>query len=95
MQIEVDLFDEVKSRLKKYPELTIEEDSNFISATPAHKEGFDVWFSKDKEKYTVGYWGWHQHFERSNSEDALVCYAFCLSNERRLKVTYRGGKTYK
>ena len=91
----MDLFNEIKSLLKKYPELIIEEDNNFISATPAHKEGFEVWFSEDKEEYTVGYSGWHQHFKKSDAEDALECFAFGLSNKCRLKVTSRGGKTYK
>jgi len=86
---------EIKIRLEKYPELTVEEDTRSISVKTNSPNGFDVWFSDDEEEYTVGFDGWHQHFDKSEVEEALNCFAFGLTNECRLKVKSRGGKNYK
>lgn len=86
---------EIKSRLQKYPDLTTEVRDRYISVKPNSADGFEVWFSDDEQEYTVGYDGWHQHFEKTEVEEALNCFAFGLSNECRLKVKSRGGKNYK
>jgi len=86
---------EIKKRLEKYPKLEIEEEDNSISIKPISPSGFEVWFSNDENEYTVGFEGWHQHFDKSEVEDALNCFALGLSNECRLKVTSRRGKDYK
>lgn len=84
----------IKKKLEKYPELKFQEDDNSISIKPQSSDGFEVWFSDDESEFTVGFEGWHQHFDKSEVEDALSCFAFGLSNECRLKVTSRGGKNY-
>ena len=86
---------EIKSRLEKYPELVVKEEERSITVKPNSTKGFEVWFSNDENEYTVGFDGWHQHFDKSEVEEALNCFAFGLSNECRLKVNSRGGKSYK
>jgi len=80
---------EIKNRLQKYPNLTVEADERFISVKPVSAQGFEVWFSDDEHEYTVGFDGWHQHFDKPDVEEALNCFAFGLSNECRLKVKSR------
>jgi hypothetical protein len=86
---------EIKTRLEKYPDLEVTEDARSITVKPIDNDGFEVWFSDDENEYTVGFEGWHQHFDKTEVEDALNCFAFGLSNECRLKVSARGGKNYK
>ncbi|SFV87583.1 hypothetical protein MNB_SUP05-SYMBIONT-5-1044 [hydrothermal vent metagenome] len=86
---------EIKKKLEKYPELQTHEDGNFISIKPLSSDGFEVWFSGDEGEFTVGFDGWHEHFDKSEVEYALNCFAFGLSNVCRLKVKSRGGKNYK
>ena len=86
---------EIKKHLRKFPEIVIKEDSNYLSATIDSPNGFEVWFSEDIEEYTVGFEGWHQHFDKSEVESAIECFTFGLSDKCRLKVTSRGGKAYK
>ncbi|MEW8498740.1 MAG: hypothetical protein AB2699_09530 [Candidatus Thiodiazotropha taylori] len=86
---------EIKTRLEKYPDLEVLEEEHSISVKTTDSDGFEVWFSDDENEYTVGYEGWHQHFDKSEIEDALNCFAFGLSSDCRLKVSARGGKNYK
>lgn len=86
---------EIKRRIERYPKLTVEEEEGYISVKTNSTDGFEVWFSNEEEEYTVGFDGWHQHFEKSEIEEALNCFTFGLSNECRLKVKSRGGKKYK
>ncbi len=37
----------------------------------------------------------HQHFDKSEVDDALDCFAFGLSDKCRVKVFSRGGRDYK
>ena len=91
----MNLFSEIKKLIKKYPGLIVEEGENIISVKPGTDNGFEVWFSEDEMEYTVGFDGWHQHFEKSEVEDALNCFDFGFSSKCRLKVLSRGGKDYK
>ena len=87
---------EIKNRLDtKHPDLEYEVEENTICVKPKNGNGFEVWFSDDGHEYTVGYEGWHQHFQTSELEEALDCFAFGFSDECRLKVVQRGSKTYK
>ena len=86
---------EIKTKLLKYPELEVKEEENSISIKPSNQTGFEVWFSEDETEFTVGFEGWHQHFDKSDVEEALNCFAFGLSNSCRLKVFSRGGSNYK
>ena len=82
---------EIKERLKQYPELSVEEDSNGISVTP--EGGFTVWAADHGNSYIIGFEGWHEEFKEP--DEALNCFAWGLSNECRLKIISRGGKPHK
>ena len=88
-------FDVIKEKLKKYPQLTVEETSNMLIVKATSKEGFDVSFSIDHDEYTVYFEGWHEHFEKSQVDEALSCFAFGLSDSCRIKQFSKNGKPYK
>ena len=88
-KIEMNAIDEIKQRLKRLPELKIEEKGNMITVLSKNSDGFDVWLCEKKTGYTVGFSGWHEEFKSKN--EVLNCFAFGLSDEYRLKITKRGG----
>lgn len=87
----MNIITEIKERLKKYPILPVEADSNSVSVKP--ENGFAVWAKSHGNIVTVGFEGWHEEF--ADPEEALNCFAWGLSNECRLKVISRGGKPHK
>ena len=80
--------DEIKARLKSYPNVRNEEDADSIRVRPIDESGFEVSLYHKPTVYTVTFEGWHEDF--SSPEEALECFAFGLSDECRLKVTMRG-----
>ena len=82
---------QIVEKLKKYPELDFEQDANSISVTPANS--FNVWLTKNYNRFTVGFSGWHEDF--TEIEEALNYFAFGLSNKSRLKIYKRGSSEYK
>jgi hypothetical protein len=87
----MNVIGEISSRLKKYPDLAVEETSDSISVSPI--SGFTVWVTDNGDSWTVGFEGWHEEFD--NSDEALNCFAWGLSKECRLKTIKRGGKAHK
>lgn len=88
-------INEIREKLKKYPHLNVEEENSSITVKAESNNGFDVIFVEDEGEYTVYFDGWHEHFSKTNSEDALKCFAFGLSDSCRIKVYSRKGKAYK
>jgi len=88
-------LEEIRERLRKYPQLRVTDEGKSLTVHPHSKNGFEVWFSEDEAGYTVGYDGWHEHFEKDEIDSALGCFGFGLSGNCRLKVILRGGKTHK
>lgn len=88
-------FNQIREKLKKYPELKTEEKDGYICVFAPNQDGFDVWFSEDDREYTVGFSSWHEHFEKDELDDALNCFAWGLSDKCRLKVFKRSGAEYK
>lgn len=86
-------LDEIRSRLKKYPDLQVRDDGERIEVFPATESGFPVSFYHHGAEYTVGYAGWHDTFD--DPTKALNCFAFGLSEDCRLKVTHRGRFEYR
>jgi hypothetical protein len=87
----MNIIAEIEERLKKYPQLSAVVEINSISVEP--ENGFTVWVTENDSSWTVGFEGWHEEF--SDPEEALNCFAWGLSNDCRLEVTYRGGKPHK
>jgi len=88
-------LEEIRERLREHPQLRVTDDGNSITVHPASNKGFEVWFSLDDEGYTVGYDGWHEHFEKTDVDSALGCFGFGLSEKCRLKVIQRSGKPHR
>ena len=88
-------INEIREKLKKYPHLKVEEENLSITVKAESNDGFDVSFVEDESEYTVYFEGWHEHFEKTDSEGALNCFAFGLSDSCRIKEYSRKGKAYK
>ena len=88
-------IEEIKGKLKKHSQLNVVEDSNSIMVKAATQKGFDVMFEDTEDEYRVYFEGWHEHFEKTEVESALECFAFGLSDSCRIKEYSRRGKPYK
>jgi len=89
----MNVIDEIKERLKKYPQVNYTETDNFISVLPASDKGFTVSLEINQDAFKVFYNGWHEDFD--DEIKALNCFAFGLSAECRLKEFWRNGEPYK
>jgi hypothetical protein len=85
----------IKEKLKKYPHLQVEESAGMITIKPESPDGFEVTFEDGENEYTVYFQGWHEHFDKSEEERALNCFALGLSNSCRIKEYSKNGKPYK
>lgn len=85
----MDLIDEIKSRLARYPELSYTATEKSVEVAPSSPTGFCVGLSIDAHEYTVYFDGWHEHFE--STEEALNCFAMgVISGTFRIAITDRG-----
>jgi hypothetical protein len=90
----MNVIDEIKRRLSKYPHITFSSDACSITVLPASSEGFSVTLTEGSGNgYTVSFEGWHEDFE--DADEALNVFAFGLSDECRLREYRRGGFAYK
>ena len=89
----MELFEQITEKLNKYPEVEYTIKDNMLTVKPVNENGFKVAISIDTDDYTVSYEGWHESFE--DAKEALKCFAFGLSDQCRLKVTYRSNSPYK
>lgn len=83
------------SKLQKYPNIKYEIDMDTINVLPESEEGFLVWLTETSHDLTVGFEGWHEHFELENEKDALNLFALGLSDDCRLKISYRGSFSHR
>lgn len=83
---------EIEDRLQKYPQARSEVKGSRITVFPVDENGFNVSLEEDSSGYTVFFDGWHAHYE--GAEEAMNVFAFGLSEECRLKMTYRGRFAY-
>ena len=89
----MNLIEEIRHRLAKYPHVEFKCDDKSISILPTSDRGFSVGVIVKPDSYTVSFDGWHEDFK--NGEEALNCLAFGLSSECRLKEYRRGNFVYK
>ena len=85
----MNVIEEIKARLIKYPHAKYQADVNSINVSPTSDEGFTVSLIADQNTYTVSFDGWHEDFH--DRDEALNCFAFGLSADCRLKEYRRGG----
>jgi len=87
----MDIYKEIKERIKQYSNVVLAEDPSGLSVTP--EGGFTVSIASNDEYYSVDFGGWHENFKFP--EEALDCFAWGLSDECRVKVFSRDGKPHK
>ena len=89
----MNLIDDIKTRLSRYPHIRYESDASSITVFPHSPDGFAVTLLVNHGNlYTISFEGWHEDFE---GEEALNVFAFGLSYECRLKEYRRGNFAYK
>lgn len=90
----MNIIDEIRERLKKYPHIRYEASEGSITVFPTSENGFDVsLYVGDHEGFVVYYNGWHEDVQ--TRDEALDRFAFGLSSECRLKESSRGGRVYR
>ncbi len=90
----VNLIDEIKSRLSKYPDVRYESNGSSITVFPNSDDGFEVNLTiHDSNSYMVSFDAWHEDIESEN--EAMNLFALGLSKECRLKEYRRGKFSYK
>lgn len=82
----MDVYQEIKTRMERYPYVALVEEAHGLSVTPDN--GFTVWIASNDNYFSVGFDGWHEHFEAA--EEALKFFAWGLSDRCRLKIVSRG-----
>lgn len=87
-------LDAIREKLLKYPQLSVVDKGDRITVEAQTPDGFAVSFDTAGDGYTVYMAGWHAHFDPSQIDTALNCFAFGLSDAARLKVHSRGGRDY-
>ena len=85
--------EEIKAKLEKYPHVQYEEGENSIIIYPVNEEGFIIEIEESPSSYTVAFDGWHESFQ--SAEEALNYVAFGLTESCRLKIVLRGGSPQK
>jgi hypothetical protein len=83
----------IQEKLRKYPDLRSELGADFIEILPGDDRGFMVGLHDHGGTISVYSDGWHED-DFKDKEEALDCFALCLSDGARLKVLSRGGFDY-
>ena len=86
-------IEEIKTRLRKYPNVKYESTISSITVLPSSEAGFTVGLDVAPARYTVSFNGWHEVFK--DASEALDCFTFGLSDECRLKEYRRGSFAYR
>jgi hypothetical protein len=90
----MNVIEEIKTRLRKYPQVHYQTTASSISISPTSQGGFNVCLSVNPGgTYTISFEGWHE--DSLDDEEALGMIAFGLSDQCRLKEYRRGRFAYK
>jgi hypothetical protein len=81
-------IEEIQNRLQKYPQAQAVIEGSRVTILPQDENGFTVSLLDNAPGYTVSFDAWHEEYE--DVEKALDAFAFGLSDDCRLKVSYRG-----
>ena len=81
-------IEKIVQKLRGHPELNWAIDGGSLNVDPVSPDGYRVWIDCSDGKFTVGFDGWHEHFD--DEDEALDCFAFGFSDQCRLKVVRRG-----
>ena len=90
----MNLIDDIKVRLNKYPDARYQSDASSITVFSESSDGFSITLVVNHgNSYTISFEGWHEDFEAE--EEALNAFALGLSVQCRLKEYRRGNFAYK
>ena len=90
----MNVVDEIKDRLVKYPAARYFSSTGSITVLPLSEEGFTVELTVNgADSYTISFNGWHEEFQ--DREEALNVFALGLSTHCRLREYRRGRFAYK
>ena len=89
----MDVFEQVRARIAKHPELRCSESENAIEVFPPGEGTFPVGLFREPKGFAVHFAGWHQHF--ASPREALDCFSYGLFGECRLRVSYRGSTAHR
>ena len=82
----------VIDKLTKYQDVKYNHTDSELTIEPMDEKGFAVTIGANHREIVVSADFWHEHFDKSDEEKALNCFAFLLSDSCRLKVEYKGEK---
>ncbi|MBK6779902.1 MAG: hypothetical protein IPG75_10060 [Gemmatimonadetes bacterium] len=83
----------IQAILRKFPQARVESSSTRVTVLPLDASGFRVTFEVRATGCHVACEGWHEEFAAQHP--ALRCFMFALSPAARLRVTRRGGFSYR
>jgi hypothetical protein len=86
-------IERIKERLQRYPQFVYRVSAGKIVVEPPTPDGFTVSLTEGVGEWLVEFDGWHEHF--TSEEEAVNCFAFGLSDQCRLRVSYRGSFPYR
>ena len=88
------VIEEIKARLGEYPEVGYVEEETSLRILPADDDGIAIMVLQLGHVVTVVYGdGWNEQF--TDLDEAVQCIVFGLSDNCRLKTTYRGTAPYR
>jgi hypothetical protein len=90
----MNLIQEIKNKLTKYPGVRYESGASWITVFPSSDDGFEVSLMLNGgSEYMISFSAWH--VDLSSPEEALNLFAMGLSDGCRLKEYRRGTFAYK
>lgn len=81
-------IEKIVTKLQRHPSVQYSVAGCTLTVEPLTEDGFSVWLHEQPPAYTVGFDGWHEHFQ--DEAEALAAFAFGLSDACRLQVMQRG-----
>ncbi len=88
---------DIRTILRNYPELYVDETPDSIAVHPNDYNGFTVRLKVEKDSYILSYGKWHEYLPKSEigQKVALELFKFGLSDSCRLSVHQKGGIEHK
>jgi hypothetical protein len=78
----------IQQKLERFPQARVRATATSIRVEPSDPDGFAVRLDLARKVHVVSFEGWHE--ELADEAEAIRCFAFGLSDQCRLIVTYRG-----
>ena len=89
----MDTLDELVTSLQNQPNLVRRLEKENLTVELSSSGGYIAWITKDRNEWTVGFDGWHDHFD--SEAEAVSCFSQLMSGECHLEVSYRGNTAYR